>query len=248
MSLQDDALQLIKLDGRINRDLSENMWEDFGHNVVAYMELRRGIQKRILDLPSVPIEDTAAADVLRKIVNGEGLPSDRVIEHLVRNSDKDYKINAFTNEELDELGHELFYPWFSHYDYIQGLAELRPLILRHTVPEHVSRLVTEIKECYAFQQYDATYSMCRTLIEACIRDICVRKKHFPDRDDDAVLLDKISWRDLSNTVAPSTTRDQLNKLYSELSTLVHGRTTVTQHQARDAFKATLELIEEMYAK
>jgi hypothetical protein len=247
MSLQDDALQLAELDRRIIRDLLEKNTDDFGHAVGAYLELRGDLRKRLLHHPTTAIEDTTAADVLRKVAGGDGLPSDEVIERLVRHSDKDYNIDKFTEGELDELGHELFDPWFSHYEYVEGLAELRPLVLRHPVPEFVSRLVAEIKGCYAFQQYDAAYSMCRTLIEACIRDICVRRNLFPDLDKNIILFGKYHWGTLRDNVASGTTRGKLNDLYSELSTLVHGRKSVTKQQARGAFKGTLEVVEKLYA-
>lgn len=246
MSLQDDALRLAELDRRIIRDLLEKNTDDFGDAVGAYLELRGDLKKRLLEHPTAAIENTAAAEVLRKIAGGDGLPSDEVVERLIRYSNQEFDIHAFTDGELDELGHELFYPWFSHYDYVEGLAQLRPLILRHPVPKFVSRLVGEIKECYAFQQYDAAYSMCRTLIEACIRDICVRRNFFPDLDENIILFGKYHWGTLRDKVASGTTRDRLNDLYSELSKLVHGRKSVTQQQAREAFKETLEVVEKMY--
>lgn len=247
MSLQDDALRLAELDRRVVRDVLEKNTDDFGQAVGAYLELRRDLQKRLLSYSDAAIQNTIAADILRKMAGGEGLPADKVIERLVKYSVDSYSIEALTNEELDELGHELFYPWFSHHDYVEGLAELRPLILRHQVPKFISRLVGEIKECYAFQQYDAAYSMCRTFIEACIRDICVRRNLFPDLDENVILFGKYHWGTLRDKVASGAIRSGLNDLFSELSTLVHGRKSVTQQQARQAFKETLEIVEKMYA-
>lgn len=246
MSLQDDALYLAELDRRVIRDLLENNTEDFGAAISDYITLRRDIQKRILASPASAIQNSEAADILRKISGGDGLPSDTVIERLIQQTDENYSIESLSEEEINELGHELFYPWFSHYDYIQGLAELRPLILHHHIPEIISRLVKEIKECYAFQQYDAAYSMCRTFIEACIRDICVRCKLFPDLNDNVILF-KYHWGILRDKVSSGDVRERLNNLYAELSTLVHGRKCVSQDQARQAFRDTLEIVEAMYS-
>lgn len=247
MSLQDDALRLAEIDRRIIRALIEKNTDDLGPAISAYLELRGDLRKRLLHHPAAAIENTAAADVLRKVAGGDGLPSDEVIERLVRHSGADYNIDTFTDGELDELGRELFYPWFSHYDYVAALAELRPLVLHHPVPDLVARLVAEIRECYAFQQYDAAYSMCRTLIEASIRDVCVRRNLFPDLDKNIILFGKYHWGTLRDKVASGRIRDKLNDLYSELSTLVHGRKSVTQQEARRAFKKTLEVVETLYA-
>jgi hypothetical protein len=246
MPLQEDALSLAELDRRIIRDLVENNIDDLGIAVKAYLELRVDIKKRILDKPTSTIEDQTAADVLRKILGGDGLPSDRIIERLGRLSDEEYIIDAFTEDEIEHLGYEVFYTWFSHSEYIRGLEELRPLILRHPVPEFVSRLVRQVRNCYAFQQYDATYGLCRTLIEACVRDICVRQKLFPDLADNVILFEKYQWGKLRDKVASGLVGERLKNHYSELSTLVHGRKTVTQEEARNAFKVTLKIIEALY--
>ena len=116
MSLQDDALRLAELDRRVIRDLLEKNTGDFGHAVGAYLALRGDLKKRLLHHPTTAIENTAATDVLRKVASGDGLPSDGVIERLVRHSNDDHNIDAFTDGELNELGHELLYPWFSHYE------------------------------------------------------------------------------------------------------------------------------------
>ena len=247
MSLQDDALYLAELDRRVIRDLLDDNNEDFGSAISDYITLRRDIYKRILASPASTIQDSEAADILRQISGGHGLPSDKVIERLVQQTGENYSIESLSEGEINELGDKLFYPWFSHYDYIQGLAELRPLILHHHIPEFISRLVKEIKECYAFQQYDAAYSMCRTFIEACIRDICVRYKLFPDLDDDVILFGKCHWGTLRDKVSSGDVRKRLDILYAELSTLVHGRKCVSQDQARQAFSDTLEIVEAMYS-
>jgi hypothetical protein len=180
MSLQDDALLLAELDSRLIQTLVEQNAEAFGAAAVAYWELRRDLNRRVLDEPTATIEDPTAGAILRKISGGEGLPSDRIIECLVRNSGEEYSIEEFTDEEIEELGHKIFYTWFSHHEYVQGLRDLRPLILRNPVSEFVSQLVRQVRDCYAFQQYGAAYGLCRTLIEACVRDnwLCSNNKAF----------------------------------------------------------------------
>lgn len=247
MALEDDALRLAELDRRVIRDFIENNTEEFGHAVSEYLTLRAEVKKRLIDEPSCTVENADAADVLRKILGGGGLPSDPLIEAVIRRSHVEYNIDEIDEGDIEKIGSDIFYSWFSHYEYVRGLAELRPLILHVPVPDFVSRLVRQIRDCYAFQQYDAAYGLSRTLIEACVRDICVRRKLFPDVADNVIMFEMYQWTKLRDKVAWGPAWERLKNLYSDLSTLLHGRKTVTQDEALKAFKATVEMVEELYA-
>ena len=246
-SLQDAALQLAELDRRVMRAVADKNKQDFPTALEDYLVLRKRLKVRLLDEGALTVEDAEAAEVLRKISGNDALPSDKVIARLALHIGENERIEEFDKEELRELGGELFYSWFSHHDYISALAELRPMVLRGLVPQSVSRLVRQVKDCYAFQQYDAAYGLCRMLIEASVRDICVRRKLFPDLTDNAVLYERHSWGELRDKVSAGALRKRLSGLYDELSKLLHARKTVTDKEARSAFDQTLEVIEELYA-
>ena len=247
MLLQDDALQLAELDRRLIRAVVEGDLEKFSNSLGAYQALRKSLRTRLLDEPVTSITDPDAAEVLRKITTGEGLPSDKVIERLSAQLEEGGASQEFDDQELRQIGSDLFYSWFSHHEYIAGLAELRPLIVRGSVAETVSRLVRQVKDCYAFQQYDAAYGLCRTVIEASVRDICVRRQLFPDLRDNVLLFEEFKWSQLRDKVSTGPLRERLKTLYSELCALLHGRKTVTREEARRAFEETLQVVEELYA-
>lgn len=246
-SLQDDALRLAELDRKVVRALLESNTEELARVLGAYTELRKNLKTRLLDESAVPVADADAAAVLRKISTGDGLPSDKVVERLAGSGDE-ISVQAFDDEELGQLGSELFYSWFSHHDYISGLAELRPLILQAAVPESVSQLVGQVKGCYAFQQYDAAYALCRVVIEASVRDICVRGRLFPDLGDNVVLFEEHKWHKLRDKVSAGLLRERLRILYADLSAVVHSRKSVTKEEARGAFEETLQVVEQLYAE
>ena len=149
------------------------------------------------------------------------MASDKVIERLAALSGEDISLE-FDNAELEELGSELFYSWYSHYEYVTGLAELRPLILRGAAPESVTRLVRQVKDCYAFQQYDAAFGLCCTLLEASIRDICERCGLFPDLGENVVLYEKYNWGQLRDKVSSGSLRERLRDLYGRLCEVMHA--------------------------
>lgn len=232
MSLQDDLLALDELTWIVNRAIIERNLEDLKSTLTEYELLLKSIRICLLDKSVASIEDPQAIEILRKITTGNGL----------RNQLQD----EFSEEELDKLGSDLFYSWFSHIEYIIGLAELRPLVVHSSVSVCVSRLVRQVKDCYVFQQYEAAYSLCRTVIEASIRDICVRCRLFPSLDENIILFEKVYWGDLRDKVSSGSLRDQLSLIYSELSKVLHSRKIVSKDEALHAFEDTLNVVEELY--
>ena len=212
----------------------------------AYIELRTKLKKLLLDKPVVKMTNGDAVEILRKIGSGGGLTSDKIIDRLALHSGKDLSVDEFDDAELEELGSELFYSWYNHSEYVKALGELRPLVLRCTPSEGVARLLWTVKQCYAFQQYDAAYGLCRTLLEASIRDICARRGLFSGLGENAVLDEQISWGELRDKVSSGKLKEKLHRLYKRLCEVLHARRVVTAGEAHSAFKDTLEVIEQLY--
>jgi hypothetical protein len=246
MSLQDDLLALDIIDRRVIKAAVESDLESLMPAVSEYESLRKSIRTRLLNQSVASVDNARAIDLLRKITTGDGLPTEKIIEHMLSMTGSDQFQEEFGQDELDTLGSDLFYSWFSHVEYVTGLAELRPLVVRASVRDNVARLVRQIKDCYAFQQYEAAYSLCRTVIEASVRDICVRCQLFPNLDENVILFERFTWGHLRKKVSSGSLEEQLKLIYSELSTVLHGRKTVSKDEARHAFENTLEIIEKLY--
>jgi len=246
MPLQDDLLKMAALDRRVIRAFMESNREGLQTALSEYQALQQDIRTDLLDQTVVSISDPDVIALLQKVTTGEGLPTDKFLKHLHSVSGVEEILDKFGDDEFEALGSELFYSWFSHYEYLNGLADLRPLVVRGEVSESVSRLVRQIKDCYAFQQYDAAYSLCRTALEAAIRDICVRRHLFPDLGENVVLFAKFNWNQLRDKVSSGPFRDRLSCLYSDLCTVMHARKTVGKDEARLAFEETLQVIEQLY--
>lgn len=245
-SLRDDALRLAELDQGVVRAFVESDTEALGHTLGAYMDLRKNLKIRLLDASAVQLEDADARAILRKITTGEGLPSDKLIEKLLAHSGEEISVDEFDGEEIWQLGEDHFFSGYR--DYILGLAELRPLILRVAVPEPVTRLTRQVKSCYAFEQYDAAYALCRMVIEGSVRDICVRRRLLPDLADNAVLFEKYQWSKLRDKVSSGPLWERLRTLYADLSGVIHSRRSVVKEEARRAFEETLQVVEQLYAE
>ena len=241
MTLQNDALQLVELNRQLIQTLGvlvEGNTEGGCRALEAYLVLRRGLRDRMLDESVILIEDTTAREILHKISSGESLDLDKVVRLLEEFTGVDLAVAEFDDAEMEKLGDELFYSWYSHHNYVAALAELRPLILQCDVSENVKHFVGEVKQCYAFQQYDAAIAMCRTLLEASARDVGERNGQ-PFRKG-------MYGRKLFGKVSTGPLRGKLGDLYDCLSEVSHGRKTVTPEGTRVLFRETLSAIEGLY--
>ena len=245
MALQDDALRLIELSRQVEQaveDLRKNNSNEFVRALAEYVKLRVSLQHRMLDEDVDPSEDSRAREVLHKISpTGEGLEADRFVKaygEVTGNSDL-AAFGELDDSEVEELGLGLFYSWYSHYEYVRALAELRPLIPGCAVSSTLKRLVGEVRRCYAFQQFDATLAMCRALLEASARDIGERR---------GVIRPKVTydWKFLRNRISSGLLNKKLEDLYKRLSEVSHARREASAREALSAVRETLSTIEELY--
>ena len=246
MALHDDALRLAELDRQVAQTLVDGNIEGFRHALGEYLTLKTNLKQRMLDESTISIIDAEAREVLRKIGRNDSFRSDKAVERIENLNDDDRAAQELDDADIERLGSDLFYSWYSHYEYLSALGELRPLILGCQTSESVMRLAEQIKRCYSFQQYDAAFGLCRTMLEASIRDICVRRELFRDRNDNAVLFERLNWADLRNKVSSGRLNAELKDLYARLSKVLHARSTVAADEAREVFLETLSVIEELY--
>ena len=247
MALQDDALRLAELDRQVVQTLIEANTEKLSHVLSAYLKLRVGLKRQMLDESVISVEDATACEVLHKIASSDGLQSDKFVKRLKQLKGYDaLATGEFDDADIEELGSKLFYSWYSHHEYVRALDELRPMILRCDTSESVERLVERVRRCYAFEQYDATFGLCRTLLEASIRDICVRRGLFPELSNNAILYEKCNWRQLRDRVSSGRLNEKLKDLYGRLCEVLHARKAVVSKDAREVFLETLLVIEKLY--
>ena len=245
MTLQDDALRLIELGRQVEQaveDLRKDNFNEFVRALAEYVKLRVSLQHRMLDEDVDQSEDSRAREVLHKISpTGEGLEADRFVK-AYREVTGDSDLAAFgelDDAEVEELGLDLFYSWYSHYEYVRALAELRPLIPGCDVSPTVKRLVGEVRQCYAFQQYDATLTMCRALLEASVRDIGERRGVIRPKGE-------YDWKFLRNKFSSGLLNQKLQDLHKRLSEVSHARREASAKEALSVFRETLSTIEELY--
>ena len=170
---------------------------------------------------------------------------------------------------VDDITRDELYQWFNPYGYIEDLRQVGTLILKtDSLPEHFDRITSTIKESFAFQQYLAVAVMCRTALEITLRDLYKKlgftKKRTPEHNIAKEHFDKIrraTGRTYPNQFNPEPRdlrqlickleeyqkyEEDLDKLYGDLSRVVHGTNIIRRDKAEEYIQETYWLIHEMY--
>jgi hypothetical protein len=246
-ALESDAQRLYELNSLVVKAVVMSDGEELAKVLSEYVTTKKRIKTHFMRSPAPQINDSRALSVLQKISEDKNFPADNIIaatEDLAGDSEP---FLSLSDVEIEEFGSDMFYSWFSHHEYIRGLYEIGSLVIRLSVPDHIRQFVSEAKECYAFTQYNAVYSLCRTILEASVRHVGDKKNLLLDRNGKAIPIEmKIGWQEMKGKVVPDSMKTSVDSIYGKISVLVHGRKTITSKDARVAFCETLRLVHMLY--
>ncbi len=178
---------------------------------------------------------------MRKIQQEEPFQADNILKRIETQTGESFDYDKLEYDEIEEL-QDLFYSWFSHYEYLEGLYEIGSLVIGFSIPDVLKAYVSEARTCYAFQQYNAVYGLCRTILEITIRHRCQRKGIIRHQEDNIVDFDEYRPGELINKSTRGALRERVKEIYSDTSTLLHGRKTVSSDDAKRMFKDTLKVV------
>lgn len=243
--LTKDALALKKLDREVVKTILEGNIENFGKTLDEFFVLKRKIKKSLIENEAVKIFDNKAQEILTKINQDEPFQAEKLVKGLENHSGEKLEFDKLDDAEIEELA-DVFYSWFSHYEYLEGLYEIGSLIVGISVPDALKRYVSEARECYAFQQYNAVYGLCRLILEVAIRHRCERKGILKRQKGNIRNLDDYRPAELINKSTRGDLRNRVKDIYENTSILLHGRRIVKADDAKRMFKATLIVVQELY--
>lgn len=170
-------------------------------------------------------------------------------------------------DESDIVVSNEFYANFSGGEYIENKILAGSIIVRlEQAPEHLERVVSEIRECFAFQRYIAVAILCRTAIEIVLRDIYSKKgfesegtyqyeqaqKRFRRlkgvdhlREYIPTLFDMESL--VCSLPAYKHMKSQIAEVRTRANSIVHGHTVPSKDKATELMRTTQHLMHELYA-
>ena len=239
MSLEQDFKKLKKLDKQIKKNITEGNFDTIKETLVEFMVLKEEIKKELMEHSTYKIKDRLLLPTIKKVQQNELFLADTILKNK-DNPEKKFEYDMLEDYEIDEL-QDVLYVWFGPDQYIRSLYEIGTLIVSISIPVFLKIYVSEARQCYAFQQYNAVYGLCRTILETAVRHTCERKgligKGHRSKPKYGTLVKKFNIG----------LKDKLQKNYKDMSEMLHGGKTISCGEARAMFKKTLETVEEVYS-
>lgn len=251
------ALRIKELDKLIIKAIATWEVSSLAKLVVEFADRKKEILHFLLKNPIVNLaspNDTnniEAMQILQKISFGQPMPVEMATSGGVIS---DYLSGELEEGEIDSLGSDLLYSWFSHYEYIEGLYEVGSLILScGNLPTYLDTFVSEVRNCYVFQQYNAVYVLCRTMLEISVKNVAISKKIIPEdthkiKQLESRTLDLYTLIDVlcDNFPKYKSLRSNLHEVRKRTNSIVHGSNVVNKQEAKLLLKKTLLVIHELF--
>ena len=242
----EDARALIDADRRVveaiaksNLDAISNLLDDFGRKKIRVLAA-------LAAHPAVEAVDSETQELLSRVQRK--FPTERLIETLTGgNSDLNW-FDELSDTEQWDLGSELLFSWFSHYEYVRNIFKVNTLILTVKIPSVLWVYVNEARNCFAFQQHGAAIAMCRTILEAAAKDLCERKGLLQKESEKIVEINPKVFHQLIKAVARGSLKRRAVRLYfHDACPVVHGDRSVGPEEALRVLRETTNLIQELYS-
>jgi len=249
--LKRDLLRLQTLDDSLSNqfdgysNVSRKDWRNLLHKAAEIIQLKTRIKTEFAKSSTFIFNGNSSNSkiILQNINSGKLLFADLVCQSLEETTGNSLDLESLDLDELDQLASDEFYSWFGPTEYIERLIEIGALILEIHIPRELRFIVQETRQCYAFEQHIAVYSLCRTLLESAMRDICLRTGDIKkNRNPRAHVLIKCLSKD------DTALKKRIEDLYRRLSEIAHGSKLSDSNGVQAAFKETALMVQELYEK
>lgn len=252
------ALKKVKEDAR----LLDQAWGHLGEWIRVKKQIRLAtLETSVLLIPGSVNKE--ARTIIQKIKLGEKLPFEKMFNGTAF---EELFENELDDDEISCLESEVFYSWFSGYDYVKELYSVGTLIAGvGDLPSNLSMFVDELRLCYVFQRYLAVYALCRAVLEISIRDIYKKndlddpksenrirakelisqtdpKFRFPNSDPTLYQMIKM----LTTLHLYEHMGDRLDDIRENTNPLVHGNIDVGGGKPTEIIRETLQAVHDLY--
>ncbi len=240
------AKTLIETDRKVVEAVVKSDFENLPLHISLYRSTKIELQRNLSHMGVVENVDDTEKGILTKAQGS--FPTDNVIDQIDKKSGEEISFRDLTEEEISSLGSELLYSWISHYEYVQNIFKVNTLIFRSTVAPKLRSYISETRNCFALEQYSATISMCRTILEAGAKGICEKQGLFEPHDDKVIEINPAVFNHLIKSISKGQLKRRAIKLYyRDACPVVHGDRLVTADEALRVLTDTIDVIQELYS-
>lgn len=174
-------------------------------------------------------------DIAGEIVNTVGKVAFEVINDNIDLENMGLKLSDYLQLKLEKEKNRTYH-----------LASQRILITKAKVPTKLNKFITEAKSNICDENYNAVFSLCRTILEIALKDIGINLGKVEDIINSRQFYKKYPPYELIDSVSQGKLCGRIHVLYDSISPLVHGYKTVGKVKATYTYNETLDVIEEMY--
>lgn len=240
------ATTLIDLDRKVVKAIVESDFDKISPLLSEFRETKISVLKKFSELSIVENVDDSTRQILDRVQRE--FPTDSIIRNLENKTGADSSFFELSWEEADKIGSDLLYSWISHYEFVRDLFKVNTLIFQSTIPTGLRQYINEVRNCFAFQQYNATISLCRTILEAAAKDICEKKDFFKPYGDNVIEINPEKFSQLIKAISSGELKKRAVKLYyRDACPVVHGDRAVTSDAALRILQNTTEVVQKLYA-
>ncbi|MFQ5913189.1 MAG: hypothetical protein ACE5JS_08400 [Nitrospinota bacterium] len=133
-------------------------------------------------------------------------------------------------------------------DYLLRKLEIGGLIVKNNIKSEVSGIIVDLQGLYVLGQFRAAVVICRTVLEAALRDKLGRKvdsKKVQELDNWS--LPRL-WKPFERDRRYAHYSDKIKRINREATDTVHARTDAPSRGCLETIKDTLEILESLYEK
>lgn len=252
MIIKDELKNLLEIEESIKtiiqsrNFLGDDSFDKLLSLVAEFVEKKNKIRTDFAGQTHVVIDDINLRKLMQKIRNDEKFNADKIFEFFEKQSGESYNIKELDWNTIENICSSELHSWFRERDYVENMIDIGILIIGTSIPENLDYFLNEAKQCYAFQQHNAVYSLCRTILETAMRDIGLKTGKINRPQNDKDFYREYPPRKLINSVSFGKLREKIHNFYSEISSLIHGYKKINSCEARESLINTLKIIEELH--
>lgn len=190
------------------------------------------IQKMLLDDDcAVNSFDSDTADFARKFFRTQDEASEA-------------RFKSVVEEDMDALSSDLFYSWFSGIDYVYNLLDVENIYLNFEVSNELQEIASEMKRCFALEQYTAVIALCRMLVEKSLLEKCSEMKG----ENECYNNGKSKWKnDLIKMLSFSDDeKTKVEDIFTFCDKVMHFNKNKENRHAKELMKDTIDVVEMIF--
>jgi|GEM_PF-5355488 len=221
-----------------------------------FIQKKEQIREKFVQASALVIWPKRLRNLIEKISTNQDFLADRIVRSFEKCSGLNLglpslhpdtcDLDQLDEAALEKIASEELYSWWGPYDYIWGLVEIGILVTGVPIPPNLKKYLNEARQCYAFKQYNAVFSLCRTILEAGMRDVGLRKGSIKAIQDTKEFFWEYPPRTLIRMTTRGRVRERVHDFYTEMSGVIHGSRTIKPEKAKAALKETIGIIQSIY--